>query len=354
MNRIKILAFDGNKYNLLALQSIFARQEYEFRSTSSSFDIPKILETWVPDYLIMDDGLHDGKVLDLIADIKGLPGMKFCSIILQVDKLNDKLVTDYLKSGVTDFIRKPVVGTYLLHKLNHHHSGKNTLTRAKDLSGKVERMSEFVKKYFSDDLVDQLTNQTGTVELRGSQQIATIMNLRVIGLDVVAENQDPKTLADFLNEMFTDLMDLIYGNSGSVNKLLADGLIATFGVPVPSEKDAFKAAKCALEIVEYLQTINDVRPKFIKQPLSVAIGLSTGKVFAGLVGSVRRLEFSVLGEAVTLADQLKAYGELRGIPVLIDDKTMNSIDSPQKSLEVALPAGARPFNVGVFQLSQLL
>jgi len=354
MTRIKILAFDGNKYNLLALQGIFAREEFEFRSTSSSFEIPKILETWVPDYLIMDDGLHDGKVLDLIEEVSSFPAMKGSSIILQVDKLNDKLFYDYLRAGVTEFIRKPVVGTYLVHKINLHYSGQHSQSKAKDLSGKVERMSEFVKKYFSDELVDQLTSQSGTVELKGSQQIATIMNLHIIGLDVVAENQDPRTLADFLNEVFTDLMDLIYGNGGSVNKLLADGLIATFGVPVAAEKDAFKAAKCALEIVDYLQTINDVRPKFIKQPLSLAIGLSTGKVFAGLIGSVRRLEFSVLGEAVTLADQMKSYGELRGIPVLIDDKTMNAIGVPQKTLEVSMPAGARPFNVGVFQLTQLL
>jgi PAS domain S-box-containing protein len=177
-----------------------------------------------------------------------------------------------------------------------------------------------LSRYLGEDFIDQI-RQSQKNPLVTKKQRATILFFDIRNSTGIAEKLDPEIFAQFLNDILTDVMDLVYGCKGSVNKLIGDGLMATFGVPLETGRDTLNAVEAALKIHEYLGTFNDVRPPSLSEPVGAGIGLATGTVFAGVIGSVRRQEYTVLGDAVNIASRLEHLTKLSPAKVLMDEET---------------------------------
>ncbi len=160
-------------------------------------------------------------------------------------------------------------------------------------------------------------------KLTGTHLNASMLFFDLRGSTTIAEKLEPMIFSEFLSELFTDIMDLIYGNGGTVNKIMGDGIFATFGCPETTGDDAYQCTKTALQIREYLNTFNDVRPSYLEHEIKCGIGISTGKVFAGNIGSIRRMEYTVLGDAVNTASRLESLTKDIGHDILIDGNTYN-------------------------------
>jgi class 3 adenylate cyclase len=178
-----------------------------------------------------------------------------------------------------------------------------------------------LRRYFTDEMVENILSNSVDTGLSGKHTHATILFFDLRGSTTIAEKLEPMLFSEFLSELFTDIMDLIYGNGGSVNKMLGDGILATFGVPEPLGDDTFKCAQTALQILDYLDTFNDVRPDYIEQPIRCGMGIASGNVFAGNIGSIRRMEYTVLGDAVNTAARLEALTKEARHEILIDANT---------------------------------
>jgi|WetSurMetagenome_2_1015567.scaffolds.fasta_scaffold203022_2 adenylate cyclase len=201
------------------------------------------------------------------------------------------------------------------------------LKKIEELEANNARQRTSLEKYFPSNVVERILSDEPTDSLRGEHLEATILFFDLRASTKIAESLEPIVFSEFLSELFTDIMDLIYGNGGSVNKLIGDGIMATFGCPFSLGDDAFRCAKSALDIKEYLHTFNDVRPDYLKDPVSAGIGIATGKVFAGYVGSVRRMEYTVLGDAVNLSSRLESLTKEYSGSILMDRNTLEKIAS---------------------------
>jgi PAS domain S-box-containing protein len=177
-----------------------------------------------------------------------------------------------------------------------------------------------LSRYMSEDVVNYV-QETGKNPLETGKRKVTVLFFDIRGSTRIAEGLDPDLFAGLLNDVFTDIMDLIYGCKGSVNKMIGDGLLATFGAPIATATDPLNAVQAAQEIQNYLQTFNDVRPEFLEEPLRAGIGIATGTVFAGVVGSVRRQEYTVLGDAVNIASRLESLTRSAPVSILMDETT---------------------------------
>lgn len=211
---------------------------------------------------------------------------------------------------------------------------KRTRLEVEWMKQRLKNERRLLTKYFSEDIVEGILQDEQANSLSGRHQEATILFFDVRKSTAIAENLEPRIFAEFLSEFFTDIMDLVYGNHGSVNKLLGDGIMATFGCPVPSANDVLNATKCALQIRNHLATFNDVRPDYITEPIRVGMGIATGKVFAGNIGSVRRMEYTVLGDPVNLASRLESMTKEAGVDILIDGNTRHRLGNLIKCRKV--------------------
>ncbi len=186
---------------------------------------------------------------------------------------------------------------------------------------KMENQKRLLEVYFPENMVDYLVDRDHGGELCGKHVQATTMFFDLRGSTGIAEGLAPAQFAEFLSSYFAGVMDLTYANGGSVNKLLGDGMLITFGCPFPEESDPVNCVRLALQIREYTRAYNESRPPFLPSGVRFGIGIATGAVFAGNIGYSRRMDYTVLGDPVNVSSRLEKMTKKAGHDILIDHST---------------------------------
>jgi len=147
-----------------------------------------------------------------------------------------------------------------------------------------------------------------------------------------------------LNEYFSEMTDLIFDNGGTLDKYLGDGIMALFGAPWPKPDDAQRAVRTAGAMQRALVALNRQWQARGQEPLQMGVGINTGQVTAGNIGSSKRMDYTVIGDAVNLASRLCAHAA--GGQVLISKSTFREIGSPALRLEsIRVKGKAAPIEV---------
>ncbi len=147
-------------------------------------------------------------------------------------------------------------------------------------------------------VAEQLITQSGT--LGGEIRHVSMLFCDIRGFTAITENMEPAEVIELLNEHMTALTDVAYKHGGIVDKFVGDLIMVLFGAPVSTGADALSAVQCALSMLQVRRTLNQTS----KHSLEVGIGLATGSVVAGCMGSDQRLSYTVLGHRVNLASRL--------------------------------------------------
>lgn len=212
---------------------------------------------------------------------------------------------------------------------------KSMHTKASEQS-ELQRLRQLVEDTFGAQMVERVARGESPSLEAGRNLQVSILFFDLRNSTAISERLTPQQLSEFLSELFTDVMDLIYGNNGFVNKLIGDGILSTFGCPVSHGDDAFNAARCALQIRDYLNTYNDLRPEYLTEPLRAGLGLASGSVFAGSIGSVRHREYAVLGDPVNVASRLEGLTKRGPFDILMDGATHEAIKDRVRTRRVLL------------------
>lgn len=163
-----------------------------------------------------------------------------------------------------------------------------------------------LERYFSQDLAQQIIN--GSLDLRpgGDLKSGTVFFSDMIGFTSMSEKLDPHQAITIMNRYFEKMVNVIFKNSGYIDKFIGDAIMAVWGVPVPVEREAIQAITAAIEMQSALYLFNLELVAEGLEPLSMAIGLNSGRFIAGNLGSERRMEYTVLGDAVNLAQRVES------------------------------------------------
>jgi len=175
--------------------------------------------------------------------------------------------------------------------------------------------------YFSSDVVKKIVAGGLENSLTGENLVASILFMDIRNFTGISETLEPALVADLLNRIFTAVMDLVFSHGGSVNKMIGDAILATFGCPVGTHRDAENAVECALAIRDTVAFLNHVKPDYLEKDIVIGIGIATGKVFAGNIGSYRRMEYTVIGDVVNIASRLQTLTRELNCEILIDNST---------------------------------
>jgi len=154
------------------------------------------------------------------------------------------------------------------------------------------------QRYFAPNLAAQIAQQEGAVQLGGQKRPVVIFFSDIRGFTPMSEAMGPDQIARLLTEYFTEMVEIVFENSGTLDKFMGDAIMALWGAPIAHEDDADRAMRCALEKLN-LKWREEGRPE-----LGIGIGINFGEVFAGNIGSDRRLEYTVIGDAVNTAKRL--------------------------------------------------
>jgi adenylate cyclase len=187
-------------------------------------------------------------------------------------------------------------------------------------------------KYMTQSVMEHLL--AGKVQLGGEELEVTILFSDLRGFTTISEKMDAKSLVALLNEYFTEMVAAVMGEGGVVDKYIGDAIMAVFGAPVPKPQDAVNAVRAAVRMREALVKLNE-RLKARGMPeLASGIGIHTGVVVAGNIGSEQRMEYTVIGDAVNLTSRLESATKELQVPVLISEETYKRVQGQVKTREV--------------------
>jgi PAS domain S-box-containing protein len=212
-----------------------------------------------------------------------------------------------------------------------------------DLSN-VNKIKSTFKKYVSENIVDELLNTEQSLELGGGKNKVCMLFCDIRGFTAMSERMNPEDVVSLLNNYFQAMIDVVFENNGTLDKIIGDELMVLYGVPIESENDPQKAVNTAKEMFIRLKEFNRDNSSKGYPEIKVGIGINYGEVISGNIGSDRQMNYTVIGDNVNLAARLCSHAKPGQIVISksvfenLDDhkgfKSMNPIELKGKSKKV--------------------
>ena len=181
-------------------------------------------------------------------------------------------------------------------------------------------------RYVSPQVVDQLLDRPEMMGLGGKRENLTLLFSDIRGFTSFSDRRPPEEVVAKLNQYLTEMTTIIFKNGGTLDKYIGDGIMAFFGAPIPQPDHAERAVKTALEMLEGLEKLNQTWAEQGEVTLGIGVGLSTGPVVVGNIGSPERMDYTVIGEDVNLAARLEGMNKEFKTRVILSGRTYSQLN----------------------------
>ena len=198
-----------------------------------------------------------------------------------------------------------------------------------------KRVKTTMARFMSKEVADQLL-AGGESQLGGKAQTVSILFSDVRGFTTLAEALGPRETVSLLNEYFAEMVDVVFRHGGILDKYIGDAIMALFGAPFDKPGDADNAVAVANGMMRTLRTLNAKRGIRGAASIDIGVGIATGEVVVGNIGSPSRMEYTAIGDSVNLASRLEGANKYYGTKVLVDEATLRAMKTTTVVREIDL------------------
>ncbi len=273
-----------------------------------------------------------------------------------------------LDSGLYDFIYLTnIAGTFVLLALLINYYVQNAIKAENNLEFANKKLSDayeevdlqkselevrnnFIKKtfgrYLSDEIVESILDTPEGLELGGEKRKVTILMSDIRGFTKISESLMPEDVITILNNYLETMTEIIQKYGGTIDEFIGDAILVIFGAPYSKEDDAERAVACALEMQLEMEKVNIFNKQNNFPELEMGIGINTGEVVVGNIGSDKRSKYGVVGSDVNLTSRIESY--TTGGQVLVSEKTFEECEHaliPNNSFEASPKGVKKPMKI---------
>ncbi|MBI3987336.1 MAG: HAMP domain-containing protein [Lentisphaerae bacterium] len=187
-----------------------------------------------------------------------------------------------------------------------------------------EWMKATFARYVSQHVAEKILKNRDTLVFKGELRRVTILFVDIRGFTSLAETLKPAELLTLLNEYFAMMIDVIFKHDGTLDKFVGDQIMAVYGAPLDQDQPALRAVCTAMDMQAGVELINTKRSLRGLPGVGIGIGINTGDVVAGNIGSEKRMEYTVIGDEVNLAQRIEAISQ-KG-QVLVSESTYRAVE----------------------------
>lgn len=293
-DRALVLAVDDEPANLALLEKLLRYQGYDVVQAVDGHSALAAVAQHGPDLVCLDVLMPGLDGIEVCQRLRGQPAYAGLPILLltALNRPEDKVRG--LEAGADDFLSKPFDESELSARLR-------SLLRMKALQ---DRLADLLGRYVSDSVAAEVMRAPFEVRLGGDRRHVSTLFADIRGYTALASQHAPEQALDLLNRYLTVASQAVEQNGGTVADLLGDGVFAFFGAPVLHSDDPARAVQAALDLQSGVSALEI--PSLPEVRLQAGIGITTGEVIAGNVGSENRMHYAVVGDPVNVAARLQS------------------------------------------------
>jgi class 3 adenylate cyclase len=322
-----IILVDDNPANLRTGKSVLS-EKYTVFTVPSAEKMFDVLEKNDPALILLDvnmpgmNGYEAIKLLKAKEETRNIPVI----FLTGMTDANDEI--EGLNLGAIDYIAKPFIPPLLLKRIEVHllvESQRRTLEiQRRELKHYNDYLHKAFSTYLSGDLVHDILSDPSRLRLGGSKRRMTVVFTDIQDFSPLSEKLDPEDLVRLLNIYLSGLSDIILEQRGTIDKYVGDAIMAFFGAPLDIPDHALRACTSAILMKRKERELaGEFRESGLgAAPLLTRIGINTGSMVAGNMGSQRKMNYTIIGNAVNIASRLEGLNKMYGTWVLASEETV--------------------------------
>ncbi|MFW6137642.1 MAG: adenylate/guanylate cyclase domain-containing protein [Spirochaetota bacterium] len=207
-----------------------------------------------------------------------------------------------------------------------------------------ERIRNIFQKYVPDEIIDQVLKTKGRELLIGKKQEVSILFSDIRSFTSISEKLSAEEIVNSLNTYFNVMVTIIIQHKGIIDKFIGDSIMAIFGAPVLHADDPQQSVLTGLQMLQALERFNREQKSSGRPIFKIGIGINTGEVVVGNIGSTQKLDYTCVGDSVNLASRLEGLTKIYGVPIIISEYTKNRITDgniPMREIDSVRVKGKR-------------
>jgi len=306
----KVLLVDDNRDNRELVGIQLNRLGIEVVEARTGAEALEALAVKAIDLVLLDLMLPDINGYDLLKQIKQDKARRNLSIIIISGVKDEQSAIRCIEAGASDYIVKPVNATLLRARVSSLLERKLWEDKESAYLGNLEASYDFIRKvfgrYLSNDVMQSLLYDNDGLTLGGERREVTILLADIRSFSVISQQLAPEDCVRLLNNYFAVMTNIIMSYQGTVDEFIGDGILAIFGAPLSDPLHSDHAVACALAMQNAMPEVNRYNLDNGLPQIDIGIGINTGPVVVGNVGSELRTKYGVVGHHVNIASRIES------------------------------------------------
>lgn len=325
-----ILIVDDNETNRDVLTRRLNRLGHQVSAAGNGQQTLEMLRAKPYDLVLLDVMMPAPNGYQVLKEIKSDENLRDIPVIM-ISALDDiRNIGRCIELGAEDYLPKPFdlqilkarVGACLEKKRLREQEVKY-LRELRQLNEDLEIRNKFIRKtfgrYLSDEIVTTFLETPDGLKMGGETRNVTILMADLRGFSSLAEKLSPEQVVKLLNIFLGEMAEVIMEYEGLIDEFIGDAILAIFGAPLQRANDAARAVACAVSMQLAMNEVNDQFQRVGLPKVAMGIGINTGEVIAGNIGSFKRTKYGVVGNHVNLTARIESYTV--GGQILISEET---------------------------------